>query len=150
MRMVKNILRWGIACAAVVLMTACDEEARLNKQMQENLTSGYWTSVDQELLVRFFASGEMQYFRFVRTAGNDAVDAWRDPSMQPHTEYAVDFLNNYLCLLPDTWYNILSLTEDALTLQAAGADPVFCVKVPASHVTLLSEEEFRAKYPAES
>ena len=62
----------------------------------------------------------------------------------------MDFLNNTLCLLPDDWFNILHLTEDALTLQADGGEPVFYVKVSASRVTVLTEEEFLEKHPAES
>ena len=37
-----------------------------------------------------------------------------------------------------------------LTLQADGGEPVFYVKVSASRVTVLTEEEFLEKHPAES
>ena len=88
--------------------------------------------------MRFTTSGEVFYFRCAPVAGSSSIDACYNAAAQPHTGYAVDFLNNTLCLLPDDWFNILHLTEDALTLQADGGEPVFYVKVSASRVTVLT------------
>ena len=151
MRAFKSMLRWCVACGALLLAVACDRQEQLNREMRENLTTGYWQAgTDDSQLVRFTTSGEVFYFRCAPVAGSSSIDACYDAAAQPHTGYAVDFLSNTPCLLPDDWFNILHLTEDALTLQADGGEPVFYVKVSASRVTVLPEEEFLEKHPAES
>lgn len=152
MRGIRTLLRWAVVGVAMLLATACDKQAMMDREKLELLTDGYWvTGTDGEWLVRFTGTGEMYYFHYARVEGEDRIDAYFDVAFQLHTQYAVDYANNYLCLLPDnTWYQILTLTGDALTLQADGQQPVFYVKVRSSQVTMLTEEEFLEKYPPEA
>ena len=36
------MLRWCVACGALLLAVACDRQEQLNREMRENLTTGYW------------------------------------------------------------------------------------------------------------
>ena len=58
------MLRWCVACGALLLAVACDRQEQLNREMRENLTTGYWQAgTDDSQLVRFTTSGEVFYFR---------------------------------------------------------------------------------------
>lgn len=152
MRGFRTLLRWAVVGAAVLLATACDRQAMMDREKLELLTDGYWvTGTEGEWLMRFTEAGEVYYFHYARVEGEDRIEAYYDVAFQLHTQYAVDYANSYLCLLPDnTWFHILKLTDDALTLQAEGQQPVFYVKVRNSQVTMLTKEEFLEKYPSEA
>lgn len=136
-----------MAVATLSCLVSCEKSEE--EQVMADLMDGYWLEVEPSgdaPLVKFGDSGQLFYYVCAESDAAGVYDAYYNVASQLHTRYAVDASNGRLCLLPNTWYDIVVLNGSALTLND-GTESVKFTKVPQDNVNVLSSEDYFDKHP---
>lgn len=126
------------------LLCSCEVEVF---QSEDNLCNGYWYQPSDRSapMMQFDSDGEVIYLTWRYEAAEEMFYVRHDDDMDGR--YIMDVENSTLCLLPDQWYDIYILSERIMTLSDGHGRTVEMANIPEDMVTVLSDREFRRKYP---
>lgn len=145
MALTGKLLKWGLACIAVLAMMSCEDT---EETYMDNLTDGYWLPVSGTpgYMMQYRESGILFYYDYKAT-GRGYYDACVVVDENVASDYAIDIQNSRICILPDEWYDVLVLNARNLTLSNTEGVNYKYLDVEEDDVTVMSADQFYRKYP---